>query len=152
MLFIRREEKTVMKRTGEVSRLVGISRRTLQYYDDEKIFTIRRSEKNHRLYDEEALNKIWKIMVYKEIGFELKEIKQILSVSNDKQKEFLRLRMKKIRDVVRKLQYQEDFISWILLYGMPQKPVENDNMTYLESLKALRKNKIDKYEIEYLIK
>lgn len=141
-----------MKRTGEVSRLVGISRRTLQYYDDEKIFTIRRSEKNHRLYDEEALNKIWKIMVYKEIGFELKEIKQILSVSNDKQKEFLRLRMKKIRDVVRKLQYQEDFISWILLYGMPQKPVENDNMTYLESLKALRKNKIDKYEIEYLIK
>ena len=41
-----------MKKTNEVSKLAGVSRRTLQYYDDEGILVVKRSQNNHRLYDE----------------------------------------------------------------------------------------------------
>ena len=35
--FLCGERKAVRKRTNEVSKLAGVSRRTLQYYDDEGI-------------------------------------------------------------------------------------------------------------------
>lgn len=58
-----------MKKTNEVSKLVGVSRRTLQYYDNEGLLDVKRSKNNYRLYDENALERIWKIMLYKEMGF-----------------------------------------------------------------------------------
>ena len=44
-----------MKRIEEVCRLSGVSRRTLQYYDNEGILPVKRSEENYRLYDETAM-------------------------------------------------------------------------------------------------
>ena len=79
-----------MKKTNEVSKLAGVSRRTLQYYDDEGILVVKRSQNNHRLYDEKSLNKIWQIMIYKEMGFELKEIKQLFEIPNSEKKNLLR--------------------------------------------------------------
>ena len=70
--FDAEEGKAVMKRTNEVSKLVGVSRRTLQYYDDEGLLGAKRSELNYRLYDQQALERIWRIMIFKEMGFELK--------------------------------------------------------------------------------
>lgn len=67
-----------MKKTNEVSKLVGVSRRTLQYYDNEGLLDVKRSKNNYRLYDENALERIWKIMLYKEMGFNLKEIHELL--------------------------------------------------------------------------
>ena len=40
--FDAEEGKAVMKRTNEVSKLVGVSRRTLQYYDDEGLLGAKR--------------------------------------------------------------------------------------------------------------
>ena len=101
-----------MKRTNEVSKLAGVSRRTLQYYDDEGILVTERSRNNHRLYDKEALEKIWEIMLYKEMGFGLKEIRQLLQI---------------------------EFISLILGHGIPQMPEESDGMTYVKSIEELRR-------------
>ncbi|MBM6852605.1 MerR family transcriptional regulator [Mediterraneibacter glycyrrhizinilyticus] len=39
-----------MKKTNEVSKLVGVSRRTLQYYDDEGLLKVEKSSNNHRIY------------------------------------------------------------------------------------------------------
>lgn len=47
-----------MKRVEEVCLLSGVSRRTLQYYDDEGILPAKRSEENYRLYDEAALERL----------------------------------------------------------------------------------------------
>lgn len=47
-----------MKRVEEVCLLSGVSRRTLQYYDDEGILPVKRSEENYRLYDEAALERL----------------------------------------------------------------------------------------------
>ena len=72
--------KAVVKKTSEISKIAGVSKRTLQYYDDEGMIQVKRSENNYRLYDERALETLWKIMLYKETGMELKEIKKVLSM------------------------------------------------------------------------
>ncbi len=95
-----------MKRTKEVSRLVGVSKRTLQYYDDEGVLEVERSENNHRLYDKNALKKIWEIMVYKEMGFELKEVKQLLLLPDNRKKDYFRLQISEIENQISKLQEQ----------------------------------------------
>lgn len=64
-----------MKKIREVSMMSGISRRTLQYYDDEGILPVERTKENYRLYDEKALRKLWEILIYKEIGLSIKQTK-----------------------------------------------------------------------------
>ena len=58
-----------MKKINEVSRIVGVSKRTLQYYDDEGILQIERTANNHRVYDQHTLEQIWQILIYKEMDF-----------------------------------------------------------------------------------
>ncbi len=128
-----------MKRTNEVSKLAGVSRRTLQYYDDEGILVTERSRNNHRLYDKEALEKIWEIMLYKEMGFELKEIRQLLQATDNKKKEYLRRKIEIVRGDIKKREEQIEFISLILGHGIPHMPEESDGMTYVKSIEELRR-------------
>ena len=46
-----------MKKVNEVSRLAGVSKRTLQFYDDEGLLPAQRSKDNYRLYDDAALDR-----------------------------------------------------------------------------------------------
>lgn len=137
-----------MKKTSEVSKLAGVSRRTLQYYDDQGMLLVERTENNYRLYDEKALEKIWRVMLYKEMGFKLKEIKQLLMLPDDKQEEYLGLRVEKIDNQIEGLEEQKEFISLVLKYGMPQLPKESDGMTYVSSIKELRR-RLKEEEYEY---
>ena len=59
----------MLKRIEEVSKLSGISKRALQYYDDEGLLRAKRSKENYRLYDENDMKKLWEILWYKEMGF-----------------------------------------------------------------------------------
>ena len=102
------------KRISEVSKLAGVSKRTLQYYDDEGVLVAERSENNHRLYDEEMLEQIWRIIVYKGLGFELKEIRQLLQGSREEQKEYLGLRIENIRSEIQQLNEQLELILFVL--------------------------------------
>lgn len=52
----------MVRKVEEVSRLSGVSKRTLQYYDDEGILPAKRSKENYRLYDEVAMEKLWEIL------------------------------------------------------------------------------------------
>ena len=68
-----------MRTISQVAELTGISTRTLQYYDE--IGLLKPSEltgSGYRLYDDEALQKLQQILFFKELGFKLKEIKEIL--------------------------------------------------------------------------
>ena len=64
--------KGVMKKVNEVSRLAGVSKRTLQFYDDEGLLPAQRSKDNYRLYDDAALERLWEILVYRAMGLDLK--------------------------------------------------------------------------------
>lgn len=128
-----------MKQTNEVSRIAGISKRTLQYYDDEGVLTAKRSKNNYRLYSQEDLEEIWKIMIYKEIGFNLNEIKQLLSAPEQLQHEQLQLLLTKYEDKIRELKEKMDFISLVLINGMPQLPPEGEGITYKNYIARLVK-------------
>lgn len=68
-----------MRTVHEVSRLTGVSIRTLQYYD--KIGLLHPSAhtgSGYRLYDDTALEKLQQILLFRSLEFPLKEIRQIL--------------------------------------------------------------------------
>ena len=68
-----------MKKIKDVSRISGLSKRTLQYYDDIGLLPAKRSKENYRLYDDNDLKRLWEILLYKEAGFELEEINRFMA-------------------------------------------------------------------------
>ena len=128
-----------MKKINEVSKIVGVSKRTLQYYDDEGLLVVQRSPNNHRLYDRDALEQIWQIMLYKEMGFDLKEIRQLLRLPKKEQQEYFKLRIKNIESQMDDLQNQMAFISLISSQGIPKLP-KTSSRTYVEYIESLKKN------------
>ena len=78
-----------MKKVSEVSRLAGVSRRTLQYYDDEGLIMAERSKDNYRLYDDAAMERVWKILVFREMEIELKDIRKLLDLSDEERNMYL---------------------------------------------------------------
>ncbi len=68
-----------MKTVKEVSKLTGISVRTLHYYDEIGLLKpAHLSEGGYRLYDGEALERLRQILFFKEFDMPLREIKAIL--------------------------------------------------------------------------
>lgn len=66
--------------TGEVASLCNVSVRTIQYYDKKGIISpSNKTENNRRLYTEDELNKIRVVLALKDMGFSLKEIKELLN-------------------------------------------------------------------------
>lgn len=68
-----------MKTVKEVSRLTGVSVRTLHHYDAIGLLKPTRvTEAGYRLYDDTALRRLQTILLFRELQFPLKEIKEIL--------------------------------------------------------------------------
>ena len=128
-----------MKNTNEVSKLTGVSRRTLQYYDEEGMFPVKRSSQNYRLYDQQALENVWKILILKEMGFSLTDIRPLLTADSQKQKECFRLQAEAVKKQIGCLQSQLDFIAIIITDCLPPVPEEFGEMTYADHIKRLRR-------------
>ena len=68
-----------MRTVHEVSKLTGVSIRTLQYYDKIGLLhPAEYTESGYRLYDDTALEKLQQILLFRELEFPLKDIKQII--------------------------------------------------------------------------
>ena len=69
-----------MKTVAEVSRLTGVSVRTLHHYDAIGLLKPTAvTDAGYRLYDETALHRLQAILFFRELQFPLKEIKTILN-------------------------------------------------------------------------
>ena len=72
-----------MMTVNEVSKLMGVSIRTLQYYDSINLLRpTQYTDAGYRLYDDTALERLRQIMLFRELEFSLKEIKSILESPN----------------------------------------------------------------------
>ena len=97
-----------MMTVNEVSRLTGVSVRTLQYYDRIGLLPpAARTEAGYRLYDEETLGVLREILLYRELEFPLSDIKKILfSPSYDRrealheQEKLLEMKKRHIEDLI----------------------------------------------------
>ncbi|MEC2077386.1 MerR family transcriptional regulator [Metabacillus fastidiosus] len=81
-----------MLRVKEVADLVGISVRTLHHYDEiELLIPEKTTEAGYRLYSDDNLETLQQILFFRELGFPLKEIKQIIKNPSFDKKEALEL-------------------------------------------------------------
>lgn len=68
-----------MMTVKEISKLTGISARTLHYYDEIGLFLpTDKSEAGYRLYDDKALETLQQILFFREFDIPLKEIKAVM--------------------------------------------------------------------------
>ena len=68
-----------MKTVNEVSKLTGVSVRTLHHYDEIGLLKpTSTTEAGYRLYDDTALERLQHILLFRELQFPLKDIKAIL--------------------------------------------------------------------------
>ena len=68
-----------MMTVKEISKLTGISARTLHYYDEIGLFVpTEKSEAGYRLYDDKALETLQQILFFREFDISLKEIKAVM--------------------------------------------------------------------------
>lgn len=104
-----------MKSISQVARLTGVSVRTLQYYDEIGLLKPSKlTPSGYRLYDDEALQTLQQILFFKELGFQLKEIDEILKdpdfdriAAFKKQKELFLLKRNRTDRLIRLLERLE---------------------------------------------
>lgn len=92
-----------------MAKLTGVSVRTLHYYDEINLLkpSYVQEENGYRYYDEKALGRLQKILFYRELDFDLKEILEIISnpsfnqsLALSKQKELLLLKKQRLEGLI----------------------------------------------------
>lgn len=72
----------------EVCEMVGVSRRAIQGYEKNGLVQpIGKNKYGYLLYDEVAIEKISTIKMYQDMGFSVKEIKQLYCLTEEERKE-----------------------------------------------------------------
>lgn len=108
-----------MKKIKDVIRITGLSRRTLQYYDELGIVRAKRTKENYRLYGKEELSKLWRLLIYKEMGFRLDEIACLLEKAEEDTRWMLEERLVHIQEEIEELSRMYRFTEKVLGYGIP---------------------------------
>lgn len=84
-----------MKTVKEISRITGISVRTLHYYDEIGLLKpTSKSEAGYRLYDDKALERLQQILFFREFDIPLKEIKWLMDNPDLDQQQILQTQRK----------------------------------------------------------
>ena len=78
-----------MLKIKEVADLSGISKRTLHYYDDIGLLCPSKTSSGYRLYDSNNLEDLQQILFFRELGFSLKAIGQVMTSSSFNRKKAL---------------------------------------------------------------
>lgn len=133
-----------MKSISQVAKLTGVSIRTLQYYDEIGLLKPSKlTTSGYRMYDENALQTLQQILFFKELGFPLKEIKEILEKPDfdrisafKKQKELLLLKRNRLDRLIQLLERLEKGESCMSFK-------EFDLSDYINALEDFKSNQID---------
>lgn len=124
---------------NEVSRLTGVSIRTLQYYDKIGLLPpAGYTEAGYRLYDDETLRKLQIILLFKELEFPLKEIRRIIE-SPDFDRD------KALEQQIHILELKKEHIENLIDIA---KGVKNTGVENVTDFTAFDTTKIDEYIAE----
>ena len=122
-------------KVNEISKLTGVSIRTLQYYDKIGLLhPTKYTDSGYRLYDDTVLEKLQQILLFRELEFPLKDIKKIIESENFNRSKALE---QQIQLLTLKKEHLENLID--LARGIKARGVN-----YMD-FKAFDRNKIDEY-------
>ena len=100
-----------MKTVNEISKLSGVSVRTLHHYDHIGLLKPAKvTEAGYRLYDEENISRLFSILLFRELRFSLSEIKEILDDENFDMK-------KALSEQIRLLETEREGIEGIITHA-----------------------------------
>lgn len=124
-----------MMTVHEVSKLAGVSIRTLQYYD--KIGLLHPTgytDAGYRLYDDTDLERLQHILLFRELEFPLKDIKAIINSSDFD-------RSKALEQQIELLQLKKEHIENLMNFALGIKMLGVKHMDF----KAFDRSKLDAY-------
>lgn len=108
-----------MKTVKEVSRLTGVSIRALHHYDAIKLLKPTSvTDAGYRLYDDAAIERLYMILVFRELGLSLKQIAGILHAPDFDRNRCLEKQIALMQDKVGKLQNRIALAKGILTIGV----------------------------------
>ena len=108
-----------MKTVKEVSRLTGVSIRALHHYDAIGLLKPTRvTEAGYRLYDDAALERLYMILVFRELGLSLRQIAGILDSPDYNRNRVLEQQIALMQEQVDKLQNRISLARGILTVGV----------------------------------
>ncbi|WP_202746788.1 MerR family transcriptional regulator [Clostridium rhizosphaerae] len=89
-------------KVGELSRLTGITIRTLHHYDEIGLLSPSgHTDSGHRLYSESDIVKLQQIMSLKQLGFALDEIKQMFERSDYNPQQVIKMQIERLDEEIR---------------------------------------------------
>lgn len=127
-----------MLKIKEVSRMSGISIRTLQYYD--KIGLLHPaaySESGYRLYDTDSIKKLQQILLFRELEFPLKDIRKIMDNPEFNSE-------KALSQQIELLKLKKEHLENLISFACEIKALGEYKMDF----SAFDQNKIEKYKKE----
>lgn len=127
-----------MKTVKEVSRLTGVSVRTLHHYDAIGLLKPAQvTEAGYRLYDDRALERLHTILLFRELRFSLKQIIQILDAPGFDP-------IAAVDDQIRLLELQRDHLENLISHARQIKETGVMNMNF----KPFDASEMDRYTEE----
>ena len=139
-----------MKTVKEVSKLTGVSIRALHHYDAIGLLKPTQvTEAGYRLYDDAALEKLYMILVFRELGLSLKEIAGILHAPDFDRNRVLEKQITLMQERVDKLQNRIALAKGILTVGVKYMDFEGFDAKKMDDYSAQAKalyGKTDAYK------
>lgn len=134
--------KKDLKTVNEVSKISGVSVRTLHYYDHIQLLCpAELTESGYRLYDHHDLLKLEQILFLKEMGFELKKIKEILEDPHydtdkvlRKQRDILRLKEERIQAIIKLIDEKLEGVETMDFKAFDMKEIERAQEEFKEEV------------------
>ena len=127
-----------MKTVNEVSLLTGVSVRTLHHYDAIGLLKPARvTEAGYRLYDTPQLKRLQTILLFRQLQFPLKQIREILDAPNFDPAEAL-------QQQIRLLRLQKEHLEELIAFAETLQTTGGDTMSF----KAFDNSKLETYAAE----
>ena len=105
-------DRKIYMTTGEFAALMGISKHTLFHYDEIGLFSPEQiTEKGYRLYSLYQMEALETILILRDLGMPLKEIREFLQVRTPK--ELMRIFAERETQISREIQKLENMKDWI---------------------------------------
>lgn len=129
----------------QLATLAGVSTRTLRYYDQTGLLTpLRNPDSQYRIYGDHEVDVLQQILFYKEMGFELSAIKDIIHNPGFNSSAALKSHLQSLEEKEKKVR---------LLIQTVKKSIEKEEgkikMTNEEKFAGLKESLIEQNELQY---